>query len=578
MWQDEMITELKAARNGERLKVMERYSAMTGKSIQNLYNIAAQGGYESGRKTRVDKGKCELNDSQVSFISAQIHTTGRELKGPIMPVELALINAEDNGIIDPGAVSVSRLQEILRDRGMNAAALKTPEPHIRMRSLHPNHVHVLDSSVCIQYYLKGKNKGFGIMREDMFYKNKYTNFNKVKKKLMRYVLVDHFSHTIFVKYYYSGGETQANLYDFLLSAWGGDKHEKFPFRGVPFFVLMDAGAANTSGAILEFLKRLDVQIPASLPHNPRRQGSAEVTQNIVEKWFESNLRIQPAHDVETLNAWALDWAVGFNGSRKHSRHGMTRTECWLKIKKEELRELPEKEMLHYIYANPSAERTVRGDYTIGFSYKNNASGEYSVKHIPGLIPHRSKVDVIVRPHHWPEIGVVFNGVEYLVKPLGKVAGGFREDAAIIGQEFKAMPESLPQQSKKMSDNLAYGEDRKRDAAPFEGLTVFGNYAEKVQRTFIPKAGTSEWGAGSSLAGPIHMEIPVTEFMKKVIRALGTISRADNSLIRERFGTSISLMESERIIAAVQAGAQLSDEVMTGGENDTAQAASGGLRD
>lgn len=570
-----MVTELTAARNGARLQVMEKYAKMTGKTVQALYVIAGQYGYDSGRKARTDKGRCELNDSQINFISAQIHTTARELKGPIMPVELALMNAEDNNVIDPGSISVSRLQEILRDRGMNAAAMKAPEPHIHMRSLHPNHVHVLDASVCIQYYLKGKNKGFGIMREDLFYKNKYTNFNRVKKKLIRYVLVDHFSHAIFVKYYYTGGETQANLYDFLLSAWGGGKHEKFPFRGVPFFVLMDAGAANTSGAILEFLKRLDIRMPDSLPHNPRRQGSAEVAQDMVEGWFESNLRIQPAHDVETLNGWALDWAVGFNGTRKHSRHGMTRTECWLTIKKEQLRELPEREMLHYLYANPAEERLVRTDYTIGFGYKNNASEEYSVKHIPGLIPRMSRVKVLVRPHHWPEISVVFNEVEYPVKPLEKVEGGFRADAAVIGEEFKAMPESLPQKAKKMADNLAYGEDRKKDAAPFEGLTVFGNYAEKVQQTFMPKAGSELTVQGSGL---VDREIPVTEFMKKLIRAFGTISRADNAAIRERFGASIGLAESERIVAAVGDGARLADEISKGGGHDTAKAAAGGLRD
>lgn len=544
MWEHSFVEQLIAAKNGDKQKVINKYSEMTGRTAQGLYRIAVKNGYKTCRKRRSDKGSCELNDGQIAFVSAQIKLTAREIKGPIMPVEKALIIAEDNNIIERGSVSVSRMQSILAERQMNSAAIKAPTPHIKMRSLHPNHVHVYDMSVCIQYYLKGKNRGLGIMREDLFYKNKYENFAKVKKKLIRYVLVDHFSHWVWVKYYYTGGETQENLYDFLLSSWSGDKHAKIPFRGVPFCALFDKGAANISKAITTFLNRLDIKTPDSLPHNPRRQGSAEVAQNLVERWFESGLKMQPAHSVEDLNSWATDFCVWFNSTREHSRHKMTRTECWLKIKKEQLRELPEKQILHYLYEKPGENRLVRGDYTISFCYKNHDVREYNVKHIEGLQPNRSRVEVLLRPFNWPEIGVVHDQVEYLVKPIGHVAGGFREDAAIIGEEFKAMPETKTQRAAKIADNLAYGEDHKKDAIPFEGLQVYGNQAEKVTLDYLPKAGVE---INTSQSGFENKEISIMEFMQKLLTSGVGITPELNKEIRNTYGKTILLAESKRLL-------------------------------
>lgn len=539
MWRQELVSELKAARNGDRQKVINKYIKMTGKTAQTLYRIAQKNGYFTSRKKRADKGKCGLTDEQITFVSALIHTSAREIKGTIMDVETALAIAEENNIIEPGTVSVSRMQTILKEREMNAAALNTPEPHIQMRSLHPNHVHVFDASVCIQYYLKGR-KGLRMMREDMFYKNKPDNFAKIKDRLIRYVLADHFSGVIWTKYYLAKGENQESLYDFLISAWSNGKHKRFPFRGVPFYVLMDAGAANTSKAILTLLERLEIEIPPSMPHNPRRQGAAEVVQNIVESKFESRLRFQPAHTVEDLNTWALDWCVGFNGTKIHSRHKMTRTECWLKIKQEQLRDLPSLEILHELFANPEEERTVTGRYSISFKTE-----EYDLRHIEGIVPNRSKVKVILRPYHWPEVGVMFNEKEYLVKPIERVDGGFREDSAVIGQDYKRMPDSITQKAKKTAENYAYGEGKRKDAVPFEGLAAMGNQADKVTYDFVPRIGSELQVAAS---GIMDKQISIMMFLKKLIAANVEVTPDLNQAIRAHYGTSISLAESERLIA------------------------------
>ena len=548
MWQQELVNELSEAVNGEKDVVMAKYAAMSGYSVQSLYRIAREHGYVSGRGVRKDKGRVCLTDEQVEFVGALIHTSAREVKGTIMDVDTALSIAIDNGVIDNGAVSVSRLRGILREREMGCAALNTPDPHIHMRSLHPNHVHVFDASVCIQYYLR-RGTGLRIMDERKFYKNKPDNFGKIKRKLIRYVLADHFSHTIWVKYYLARGENQADAYDFLVSAWRGDKHDRFPFRGVPNFLLMDAGSANVSKAMLGFLGRLGIEYPKSMPHNPKRQGSAEVTQNIVESKFESRLRFQPAHTVEDLNAWALDWCVWFNGEKKHTRHGMTRTECWLKITSAQLRELPSDEILQNLFANPEVTRTVSGSYSVSFMGET-----YDVRHVEGLIPHKSKVMVVMCPFLWPEVTVKFNDVHYQVKPIGKVEGGFRADAAVIGEEFKSKPESVAQKAKKRMDNLAYGEERVKNAPAFEGITAMGIHADKVRREYLPKQGEAV-----TLTASCELEerrVPVATVIRRLVERTGSVTPEVNVAIREAYGASMSLRDVDRLMEIATAQGEL----------------------
>jgi hypothetical protein len=430
-----------------------------------------------------------------------------------------------------------------------------------MRSLHPNHTHVFDVSVCIQYYLRGK-KGLQIMDERDFYKNKLHNYAKIRTRLLRYVIVDHFSGMFYFRYFDTTGETQNNLYEFLIEAWRGRDDARFPFRGVPFNVLMDSGAANSSHAVVSFLSRLDVNVPEGRPYNSARQGSVEVTHNYIERWFESGLRLQPAHDLETLNAWALDSCINLNANRVHTRHGMPRTQCWLMIKQEQLRELPAPEILSelYSYTDENFTRTVNRDYTI--SYKGAI---YNLKHIPGVVPGASQVRIIIKPYEPGKICAVYNETVYEVEPVRTLpyAGGvFLENAAIIGQEYRSKPESVVQQAKKEIENMAYGEDRQKDQVPFAGLRVFGHQAEKVDLTYIARKGTPM----EIDRAVVDKQISFTEFLKRLIARVGAITPDLNARLRTEFGSSIEISRAEEVIREIEADGRLGDSP------DTAQSA------
>src|SRR6185369_8439892 len=139
----------------------------------------------------------------ILYVAALIKKTGRDNKGPIMPVAAALEIAFDAGIIEREAVSVDTMQRLLRERNLDKGQMKQPSAHTDMRSLHPNYCQLVDVSVCIQYYLKNGKMGF--MDERDFYKNTPHNYLKIKQKLLRYVLTDHFSGLFYFRYYAADG-------------------------------------------------------------------------------------------------------------------------------------------------------------------------------------------------------------------------------------------------------------------------------------------------------------------------------------------------------------------------------------
>lgn len=541
MWQREMVFELKDARPSERRTVIDKYRASYGYSYEHMCRIAKQHGFNSGRKARKDKGFSSLADDQVDFVAAFIYETRRENKGAISPVENALEFAFDNGVIQRGSVSVSTMQRLLRERQMNKERLNNPTPHIEMRSLHSNHVHQLDVSTCIQYYLD--DGGMSIMREDEFYKNKIENFKKIKTPLQRYVLTDHFSGFFFVKYYVAAGETAENLFDFACSAWEAKNDPRMPFRGVPLMMLMDGGSRAKAKAMgLGFWEGIGVDILPGEAGNSRRQGSVECHHNIWEMWFETRLRVDPATSLEDLNRKAFGFCLWFNATRKHSRTNMPRLSCWLTINQEQLRELPSREELRDLMNKPEETRMVVNS-RISFQGK-----EFSLRGFG--IPHGAQVTVIKNIWKWKEgiVAVAYENQRYEARAIEKLPmelGGFSANAAIIGQEYKAQPETATQKAVKRMDELAHGtQDPARKSTPFYGMNAFEGFADKVGNlATFPKKGT-----------PIELsreiaskEIPIAEFFKRLRDAIGRITPELNRELRTKFGDTIEAKTAEALI-------------------------------
>ena len=539
-WQAGMADRLIAAAPRARAAIFEEYRILSGKSLSQLYRIAGKLGFRSGRKKRKDAGKlkCDLSDQQVELVAGYIHETSRKVKGSIMPTWRALQIAERNGGLDKDQVTVETMNRILKDRKLSKKHLATEDAHIGQRTLHPNHVHQFDPSICIQYYLKDGTVGLVKMKEEEFNKNKPENFLKIKTRLYRYVIIDHYSGAFFIYYYDAKGENQLNLFDFLQRAWRDKGDERYPFRGVPSMLMMDAGSANKSGAVRAMLERLDVQIPPTMPSNARARGAVEGFHNQWEGAFESGLGLQPAYDIETLNEWALDFAIWYNAERIHTRHKMTRTECWIQITTEQLREVPDPAIMQNLFAKPAESCPVNGRYFIRF--KGN---DYNLKHIPGIY-RKAKVNAILKPWIHPVIAVEYQGQRYEAKPVQIVDGGFTEFDAVIGEEFKASPETVIQQAKKRIENAAFGEGgRKKDAIPYSGTEAFGFLADEVgNRAYLPRKGHTievDREIGETL-------VPVMELIKLVAGALGEVSPELNRRIKAECGDQVKTGEMQEL--------------------------------
>lgn len=540
-WQREMVDELNKAKPCDRSKILQRIASLHGYTIRHLRRIAREKGFNNGGNKRSDKGKSVLTDDQIEFVAGVINATRRENKGAMMPVENALEFAIDNGIISRGQITVRRMQQILKERQINQECQNAPTPHTNMRSLHPNHVHQVDASVCIQYYLQ--DGGVRIMREDEFYKNKFENFKKVKEPLLRYILVDHFSAFYFVKYYVAAGETIENLFDFLYCAWQAKEDQRMPFRGAPQLMLMDGGShSKARGLGKGFWDGLSIEIIQGMPGNSRRQGSVEIHHNIWEQWFETRLKLDSASTVEDLNRKAFGFCLWYNATKTHSRTNMTRLSCWQMIKPEQLREIPSREELQDLMNKPEETRTVNNS-RISFQGK-----EFSLR---GLnIPQGVKVTVIKNIWKWKEgvIRISYENNTYELTAIDRLPaelGGFSADAAIIGQEYKAQPETKTQKAVKRMNEIAHGSSQPdKKSTPFMGLNAFEGFADKVGNlATLPKRGTP-----IELCHPQEpVQLPITQLFK---RLKGYMNVDLNQRLRAALGETVSSTLIDELVTQI----------------------------
>ena len=460
-------------------------------------------------------------------------------------------------------VSNGHLARLLRDRNMSAKHLKRATPHTRMQSMHPNHVHQVDPSYCVLYYLPGK-KGQGVQRfasDDEFYKNKPQNIERITSfRVWRYVLTDHFSGAVLVRYYQSAGETQTNLYDFLLWCWA--KQQNRPMHGVPKLLVWDKGSANTSAAIKNALQALEVE---DIPHkarNARAKGQVEGGNNLVEKLFESRLRFEPVHSVDELNEAADRWSTAYNANMipnydsRLNRDGMVqplaRFALWQMIRKEQLRILPDIELCRALLSTKPQMRTVSQAMTITFKHPQAPrSLTYDLRDLPEAYPG-AKVEVspLVYGDRQVKVTVTDYKNEQRTFTLSPVVfndlSGFRIDAPMWGEEFASLPDTKQDTNRKTADRNAYPDAendaeieklKRKNAAPFGGLDAHSHLGDVYKPAFMARPGVS-----IELPNTNVMEtkpLSVIETAKRLRSSLGrAVTAQENQFIRERYPNGV----------------------------------------
>lgn len=532
----DLAQRLDAAAHGECTAMICAFSEMYDWSYSRVYRALGKIGWSSGRKPRSDRGTTSQSMDVLNDVCATLRIGQRKNGKATMhtPTAVSLLSQNGREI----AVSNSRVNHLLRVRKMNLAAQQQDRAAQACRSLHPNHVHQVDPSLCLIYYMPdGKQR---IIQEDEFYKNKLENVARLKLKVWRYVLTDHYSNTTIVRYYQAKGETQANLFDFLLYCW--EKRDGRVMHGVSAMLIWDKGSANTAGAIKNALRALGVEAVEHKAKNPRAKGSVENGNNRVECLFESRLMYEPVENVDQLNAAAEAWYNAYNADaipnydarlhRKYMPEPKARYAIWQMIRREQLRILPPVEMCRLLLSADPIERKVDGELTISFKHPGpKVRLHYDVGHLPGVyVGAMVKVSPLVYGDNQVLVTVTdYKNEEttHIVSPVAADAAGFRADGAVYGEEYKSRPDTVIEQAGKAADRAAYpGLDqveiekaKEKNSVPFGGLDAHSHLAHVAAPAFMDRPGER-----LSVPNPIHIEIKPLSHTQAAMRLRTMLGR------------------------------------------------------
>ena len=506
-----LVQVLQAAQAAPRCGKQAVYAAACaelGMSTATLYRYLGKITVKPERKQRSDAGDVSLSRDEAVAISAVLMTSHRKTNKRLMSIGQAVEVMRANGEVraertDPATgevmpLSDSAIARALRHYNLHPDQLNRPTPAVELKSLHPNHVWQIDASLCVLYYLNTRNaaeSGLQVMERDKFYKNKPANIKRIESdRVWSYEVTDHYSGTIFA-HYVMGAESGANLAESFIAAI--QRREQDPFHGVPFILMMDMGSANTSGLFTNLARRLQVKTIAHAPGNARATGQVEKARDLIERSFESGLRLRPVADLAELNAQAQRWARWFNATKVHSRHGKARYDAWMTIAAEQLRVAPPLDMCQALLTETPESRKVTDTLTV--SYKGR---EFDVRGVPGVMVGE-KLHITLNPWVLDAAMVVdtdADGHEALhsIPLVVRNDAGFREDGNTIGEDWARPADTQLEANRKEVDRFAYDAatdaeaqaKHKAKAVPFGGRIDPGKVIDQApERTFLPRRGT-----------------------------------------------------------------------------------------
>ncbi len=521
----QLAQALASAPRGAKQALLKAARVELGLSAATLYRQLEQVTVKPTRKQRSDAGVVTLSRTEALAISALLTTshrkTGKRLLSIGQAVDILIANGEIRAeSLDPTSGELKRLSDsaiarALRSYNLHPDQLNRPAPAVELKSLHPNHVWQIDASLCVLYYLNArtdKESGLQVMERERFYKNKPANLKRIEsERVWSYEVTDHNSGAIFV-HYVLGAESGTNLAESFITAI--QKREGDPFHGVPFILMMDQGSANTSGLFSNLARRLQVQLIAHAPGNARATGQVEKARDLIERSFESGLRLQPVADLDALNARAQRWAIWYNANKVHSRHGKTRYDQWLTIAPEQLRIAPPAALCFELLSSNPESRKVSITKTL--SYKGR---EFDVSTVPGLVVGE-QLQITLNPYALDCAQVLLkdaDGKEVLhsVPEVRRNQDGFREDANTIGEDYARPTDTVLETHRKEVQRFAYDAatdqeadaKRRAGAIPFASRIDPGKLIEQApQRTYLPKLGVDLASGTTTRSTPVPVRM------------------------------------------------------------------------
>lgn len=569
-----LAQRLDAAQRGEATGLVAAAAAFLGWSASTVYRqlkcavgwspLNASG---AARKPRADKGSTSVCPHALTLLGATQREAVRENGKQTLHTPAARGMLEQNGYAF--GVSNGQLNSLMRARRLDVPAQQVARPVQALRAPYPNHTHEVDPSLCLVYYLRGKQY---IIRDDQLYKNKLDKLADVKFKCWRYVLYDRASGTLIPWYVEAAGETQHNLFEFLLFAWGQQPGRLF--HGVPKFLLWDKGSANQAAAVKNALVALGVTDLTHQAGNARAKGGVECGNNLVETQFEARLRFEPVHDVAALNAAAFAWANAYNANlmpgqdTRLRRPGLAvptaRYDLWQLISASagELRVLPAPEVCRAMMAAKAEDRKVKPDLSITFRHPQaDRTAVYMLRGLPGInVGDTVRARALVYGRCAVQVQVPrYDGalLTYQVEPeYAYDAFGQELAAAEIGLEYKSTAKTDAEHVASAMDAMAYPglnvdevtAARQKRVTPFEGKLVSHGYLQNVALpTYLQRAGTP-------IATPAHLTpqvelLDATAAMLRLVHDIGRhLTAEEHAFLSARYADGVPVDQVAALVA------------------------------
>lgn len=527
---------LATAGRGERTRIVADLATALGCSVQTAYRRLQEHQLsDNTRRRRADAGQTELSRDEALQIASVIEVSRRQTGTGAVTLETAVEILRANGRILAAKVdertgevrplSLSAISRAMRQHNCHAALMAAETPAQAMSSPHPNWCWQLDASLSAQFYLA--KTGTEQLDKIVHYAGKPQNLDKIKdQRLWRYAVTDHCTDVI-VPWYCLGAESAHNAISALIFAM--TQRADSVMYGLPRYLMADGGVLGTT-AMRTFLRALNITPIKNERGNARAHGQVEGAHNLIERHFEGPLKLRaPVTSLEEINRLAAQWALHYNATREHSRHGMTRRDAWLRITSDQLTLAPPVEVLTQLPTSVPKSCTVR-DYAIRFRGR-----QYNLRGMPGLLQGQ-KVDVVINPFD-PEgsVRVLMDGPDgkpthYLAPLLTLDDWGFRADSAQVGSEHKAVPETPVDAARKEIERLAMevATDAEAAAARKAKRVPFGGAIDPTQTWTAPVVHLPRAGQPSEVQAPTVVEpTPVvpTERRRYVAERLSWIDTA-----------------------------------------------------
>jgi hypothetical protein len=557
------------APHGQRGQIYRAACIELGISLQTLHAKLNAISVRPKRKRRNDAGATSLQRAEAEIIAQYYLEHIRKNNKRDKPWEQAIGELRKNGMIVAGRVdketgefyplSVSAIQRAMRGYGLHPEQLQAPDPVTPLTSKHPNWCWQIDASLCVLYKLPDQGYGIEEVKTVERYKNKLSHFAKIEHKLVqRYLVTDHASCAVFI-YYALGGESTESLCMLLVLAI--QQREAYPFYGIPRIILLDRGSANRSAMFRNLCKALGIKL--IFAQRARAKGQVEKMHDVIELGLESGLKMAThIRDVQALNALGQRWMHWFNGTRKHSRHGMTRYAAWQRIAAEQLitTNLDTEALLQLARDTPKS-CPVTPYLTVNF--KGIA---YDVSKVPGVLVGQ-KLDVC--QSGWQSgtaLAVLTDAEGYDVfhplaeKPRDEDWGWFT-DGAPIGETHARHADTPAQTARKKLERLAMGAEtdteaeanRKAKVAPFGGRINPYKEMEAYQApAYFPNRETPANLVRAQVEPERWNHIKMARWLRDKLR---DDYEPDTMLaeLQTRFPSGATLEEMEAVLADIRAG-------------------------